>query len=273
MTKYDLTKDAQRYEEIISINPNNYDLTEDAEKFMDRFNIAVKTASYQELKLIGRLDIIQKVKSDQYFEKDITFIETNLNENTAASLKKYTHETEKQTGAARRQPTSGVADKRIEWSCGQRRVLVEHFIEKSAKNLSQRACRQSVQLPLYWVCTLTRTVTKTNLYTLFADAKQRGEAIRERETGAPFFWYRWKEYVNRHDPKDIISREDYLKLPNEEKVSIKVSVTGKYRLCSILTRQPCHSLTETGMSKRWNAMAGMKTANILKMKRASCVLR
>lgn len=27
---------------------------------------------------------------------------------------------------------------------------------------------------------------KTNLYTLFADAKQRGEAIREHETGAPF---------------------------------------------------------------------------------------
>ncbi|NLC74246.1 MAG: DNA mismatch repair protein MutS, partial [Clostridiales bacterium] len=50
LEKYDLTEDAQRYEEIISINPNDYDLTEDAEKFMDRFNIAVKTASYQELK-------------------------------------------------------------------------------------------------------------------------------------------------------------------------------------------------------------------------------
>lgn len=82
LTKYDLTKDAQRYEEIISINPNIYDLTEDAEKFMDRFNMAVKTASYQELKLIGRLDIIQKVKADRYFEKDITLIETKLNENT-----------------------------------------------------------------------------------------------------------------------------------------------------------------------------------------------
>lgn len=67
LAKYDLTKDAQRHEEIISINPNIYDLTKDAEKFMDRFNIAVKTASYQELKLIGRLDIIQKVKADSYF--------------------------------------------------------------------------------------------------------------------------------------------------------------------------------------------------------------
>lgn len=67
LAKYDLTKDAQRYEEIISINPNIYDLTKDAEKFMDHLNIAVKTASYQELKLIGRLDIIQKVKTDSYF--------------------------------------------------------------------------------------------------------------------------------------------------------------------------------------------------------------
>jgi antirestriction protein ArdC len=62
---------------------------------------------------------------------------------------------------------------------------------------------------------------KTNLYTLFTDAKKRGEAIREHETGAPFLWYRWKEYVNRHNSKDTISREDYLKLPNEEKALYK----------------------------------------------------
>lgn len=62
---------------------------------------------------------------------------------------------------------------------------------------------------------------KTNLYTLFSDAKKRGEAIREHETGAPFLWYRWKEYVNRHNPEDTITREDYLKLPNEEKALYK----------------------------------------------------
>lgn len=62
---------------------------------------------------------------------------------------------------------------------------------------------------------------KTNLYTLFTDAKKRGEAIREHETGAPFLWYRWKEYVNRHNPEDTITREDYLKLPNEEKALYK----------------------------------------------------
>ncbi|MDL2247554.1 ssDNA-binding domain-containing protein [Bacteroides sp. OttesenSCG-928-J23] len=62
---------------------------------------------------------------------------------------------------------------------------------------------------------------KTNLYTLFSDAKKRGEAIREHETGAPFLWYRWKEYVNRHNPEDTITREDYLKLSNEEKALYK----------------------------------------------------
>jgi len=62
---------------------------------------------------------------------------------------------------------------------------------------------------------------KTNLYTLFTDAKKRGEAIREHETGAPFLWYRWKEYVNRHNPEDTINREDYLRLPNEEKALYK----------------------------------------------------
>ncbi|WP_291530095.1 zincin-like metallopeptidase domain-containing protein [Bacteroides sp. UBA939] len=62
---------------------------------------------------------------------------------------------------------------------------------------------------------------KTNLYTLFTDARKRGESIREHETGAPFLWYRWKEYVNRHNPEDTISREDYLKLSSEEKSLFK----------------------------------------------------
>ncbi|NDV84777.1 ArdC-like ssDNA-binding domain-containing protein [Bacteroides sp. 51] len=62
---------------------------------------------------------------------------------------------------------------------------------------------------------------KTNLYTLFRDAKKRGEAIREHENGAPFLWYRWKEYVNRHNPEESIFREDYLKLPDEEKALYK----------------------------------------------------
>ena len=50
---------------------------------------------------------------------------------------------------------------------------------------------------------------KTNEYTLFSEAKKRGESVQSKEKGVPFNWYNWKEYVNRHNPEDVISREDY----------------------------------------------------------------
>lgn len=221
LTKYGLIKDAQRYEEIISINPNDYDLTKEAEKFMDSFNIAVKTASYQELKSMGRLDIIQKVKADSYFEKDITLIEAKLNENT---------QQHPQTNMPMKQKT------RQEQHAATRQVeLLTNALEGAAAsggywlNASSRSLPRiypkgpaispfnSLMLSMH----ADQNGYKTSLYTLFTDAKKRGEAIREHETGAPFLWYRWKEYVNRHNPKDTISREDYLKLPNEDKALYK----------------------------------------------------
>lgn len=57
---------------------------------------------------------------------------------------------------------------------------------------------------------------KTNEYTLFSEAKKRGESVQSKEKGVPFLWYNWAEYVNRHNPDDVISRNDYLKLPKEE---------------------------------------------------------
>lgn len=62
---------------------------------------------------------------------------------------------------------------------------------------------------------------KTNLYTLYNDAKNRGESVREHEKGVPFNWYNWNKYVNRHNPEDIISRKDYLTLPKEEQKQYK----------------------------------------------------
>ena len=56
---------------------------------------------------------------------------------------------------------------------------------------------------------------KTNEYTLFSEAKKRGESVQTKEKGVPFLWYNWSEYVNRHNPDDVISRNDYLKLPKE----------------------------------------------------------
>lgn len=221
LAKYDLTKDAQRYEEIISINPNHYDLTEDAEKFMDRFNIAVKTASYQELKLIGRLDIIQKVKADSYFEKDITLIETQLNENTQQ------HPQKKSLMKQKNRQELHAANRQVELltnALNGAAVSGGYWLNASSRSLPRIYPKGPAVSPfnsLVLGMHADQNGYKTNLYTLFADAKKRGEAIREHETGAPFFWYRWKEYVNRHNPKDTISREDYLKLPNEEKVLYK----------------------------------------------------
>lgn len=221
LAKYDLTKDAQRYEEIISINPNHYDLTEDAEKFMDRFNIAVKTASYQELKLIGRLDIIQKVKADSYFEKDITFIETRLNEHTQQQPQKTSLMKQKN------RQEQHAADRQVVLLTNALNGAVAssgYWLNASSKSLPRIYPKGPAVSPfnsLVLGMHADQNGYKTNLYTLFADAKKRGEAIREHETGAPFLWYRWKEYVNRHNPKDTINREDYLKLPNEEKAFYK----------------------------------------------------
>lgn len=62
---------------------------------------------------------------------------------------------------------------------------------------------------------------KTNLYTLFNEAKNRNEGVREGERGIPFNWYAWNKYVNRHNPDEIIPRKEYLELPKEKQAQFK----------------------------------------------------
>lgn len=62
-----------------------------------------------------------------------------------------------------------------------------------------------------------KTGSKTNLFTLYREAKARGESVREHEKGVPFLFYNWNKYVNRNNPNDIISRNDYQQLPPEER--------------------------------------------------------
>ena len=62
---------------------------------------------------------------------------------------------------------------------------------------------------------------KTNLFTLYSDAKARGTAVREHEQGVPFLFYNWNKYVHRNNPEDIISREAYLKLDEEVRKQYK----------------------------------------------------
>ena len=60
-----------------------------------------------------------------------------------------------------------------------------------------------------------RNGCKTNLFTLYSDAKARGTSVREHEQGVPFLFYNWNKYVHRNNPEDIISRDAYLKLDEE----------------------------------------------------------
>ena len=62
---------------------------------------------------------------------------------------------------------------------------------------------------------------KTNLFTLYSDAKVRGAAVREHEQGVPFLFYNWNKYVHRNNPEEIISRDAYLKLYEEEQKMYK----------------------------------------------------
>ena len=55
-----------------------------------------------------------------------------------------------------------------------------------------------------------RNGCKTNLFTLYSEAKARGTSVREHEQGVPFLFYNWNKYVNRNNPEEIISREAYL---------------------------------------------------------------
>ncbi len=63
--------------------------------------------------------------------------------------------------------------------------------------------------------------SKTNLFTLYSEAKARGASVKENEKGVPFLFYNWNRYVNKHDPKDMISRSDYLNLSSKEQESYK----------------------------------------------------
>ena len=58
---------------------------------------------------------------------------------------------------------------------------------------------------------------RTNLYTLFPGAKQRGESVQTGEKGVPFIWYRWDEYRNRADESRTITKAEYDTLPAEQK--------------------------------------------------------
>ena len=61
----------------------------------------------------------------------------------------------------------------------------------------------------------------SNLFTQFSEAKARGESVREHEKGVPFLFYNWNKYVNRNHPDDVITKEAYAALSDQDKQQYK----------------------------------------------------
>lgn len=61
----------------------------------------------------------------------------------------------------------------------------------------------------------------TNEFTLFNEAKKRGESVQAKEKGVPFIWYNWNEYVNKKNPDERISRDEYKNLDEKQQEEYK----------------------------------------------------
>lgn len=66
-----------------------------------------------------------------------------------------------------------------------------------------------------------RNGSKTNVFTLYNEAKARGTSVREHEQGVPFIYYNWNKYVNRNNPEETISRAAYQALDPEQQKQYK----------------------------------------------------
>lgn len=69
----------------------------------------------------------------------------------------------------------------------------------------------------------------TNDYTSFMEARQRNESVKGHESGVPFLWYNWREYVNSHNPTDIITKDQYQNLSAADKKNYKGIRSREYR--------------------------------------------
>ena len=87
---------------------------------------------------------------------------------------------------------------------------------------------------------------KSNLFTLYNEAKARGASVRENEKGVPFLFYNWNKYVNRNNPEQIISRSDYLKLAPED-IS-RNAITATYAVFGNRTQSLHHTTVSLAMT-------------------------
>ena len=80
-----------------------------------------------------------------------------------------------------------------------------HWLNASGKRfprLYPRGVSASPFNALFMALHSDKNGCKTNLFTLYSDAKVRGAAVREHEQGVPFLFYNWNKYVQ--DRKSVV---------------------------------------------------------------------
>ena len=64
---------------------------------------------------------------------------------------------------------------------------------------------------------------KTNVYTMFRETHERGEAVRKGQKGVAVVWTNPNQYVNNANPDDKISRKAYYALDEEARKQYKAN--------------------------------------------------
>lgn len=101
--------------------------------------------------------------------------------------------------------------------------------------------------------------SKTNLFMPFSEAKRQGVAVREHERGVPFLFYNWNQYVNRNNPKDIISRNDYQALDAEQQKQYKGVHNREIRTLFCIDQTTMPFANEKEYKNCWQIMAQLRS--------------
>ena len=72
---------------------------------------------------------------------------------------------------------------------------------------------------------------RTNAYTFYNVARSEGAGVKGGEKGIPMSWYVWDKYVNRNNPDDVITREAYDRLSDEDRGHYKGVKRCESRIC------------------------------------------
>ena len=70
---------------------------------------------------------------------------------------------------------------------------------------------------------------KSNVYVNFGKAQSEGMSVKKNQESLRYNFKNWNNYENMYDKNDVITREDYEKLPEEERELYKVKVANEAR--------------------------------------------